>query len=150
MAEMAKAKIWWDFLEKRYWISFDYHQGFVDFLKAAIPKRARKYDPASRAWNFGRAYLAVVEAKATELFPDLNVEREPPRKMKARAPRTEVFDNRDFTVLEFFNALPRDAMKAAYKKAATLCHPDRGGTHEEMTYLNELWDRLQKDFYGAG
>src|SRR6266852_2478621 len=118
----ARASIWYDFMEKKYWISFDYHQQFIDFLKAAIPKRARRYDPASKAWSFGRAYIGAVEAEAAKYFPDLKVDREPPRKYQPRAPRTDIHDSRDDMILEFFYSLPHEAMKSAYRKAALLLH----------------------------
>jgi hypothetical protein len=127
-ATMAHARIWWDFLEKRYWVSFDFSREFVDFLKTTIPKGARRHDPNSKAWSFGKHTSAS-------------------SKSKPRAPRTEVYNPRLWTVLDFFTALPPEAVAAAYKKAALLCHPDRGGTHEEMIYLNDLWERLQKEFY---
>ena len=33
-------------------------------------------------------------------------------------------------------------LKAAYRKQALRCHPDRGGTNAEMMLLNEAWEVL--------
>lgn len=141
----AAARIWFDPSEDRYWIEFDYCDAFIAFLKTSIPRRARTYDPQSRAWSFGRAYLARVEAEAALHFPELHVEREPPRKRKPRVKKTEVYSRQDFLIVEFFHALPREALASAYKKAATLFHPDhQGGSHDAMQYLNGLWDEIQK------
>lgn len=36
-------------------------------------------------------------------------------------------------------------VKAAYRRRARECHPDRGGTHEEMLLVNEAWQILSND-----
>ena len=33
-------------------------------------------------------------------------------------------------------------IKAAYRKKALQCHPDRGGSHVEMVKINEAWEIL--------
>lgn len=34
------------------------------------------------------------------------------------------------------------AIKSAYRRLAKLCHPDRGGRHEDMVVINEDWEIL--------
>lgn len=33
-------------------------------------------------------------------------------------------------------------LKAAYRRKVLTCHPDRGGTHEQMVQINEAWEVL--------
>jgi hypothetical protein len=144
---VARARIWFDVLEDRYWVSFDYHSAFIEFLKASIPSRARSFDEQSRAWSFGRAYLALVTSEARRYFPDLTVEPEPPRKRerksKPKAERIKI-KSEDFLLVEFFHAVGIEGARAAYRKAATLAHPDHeGGSDESMKYLNRLMAELE-------
>jgi hypothetical protein len=143
---VARARIWFDVLEDRYWICFDYHREFIEFLKAAIPSRARSFDSNSRAWSFGRAYLPVVEAEARRYFPDLQIEAEPPRKKRERKPKVEreKIRSEDFLLVEFFHCVGIEGARAAYRKAATLAHPDKGGSNDAMKYLNGLMEQLER------
>lgn len=41
-------------------------------------------------------------------------------------------------------------IKAAFRKKVMVCHPDRGGTHEQMVQVNEAWEILSNAKTRAG
>ena len=43
--------------------------------------------------------------------------------------------------------LPFDAAQSAYRKAALLLHPNKGGDKEKMTRVNALWSRIENELY---
>jgi hypothetical protein len=48
---------------------------------------------------------------------------------------------------EFLKALTYEDAQKAYRSAATRLHPDRGGDMEQMSRVNSLWTKLQKELY---
>lgn len=46
----------------------------------------------------------------------------------------------------FSSLLPFEALRAAYRKAASLLHPDCGGNSEQMQKLNDAWARVKKEY----
>jgi hypothetical protein len=51
-------------------------------------------------------------------------------------------------VLAFFALIPYDAAKTAYRRAAQDVHPDKqGGDATKMAKLNDLWARLEKEYF---
>jgi hypothetical protein len=46
---------------------------------------------------------------------------------------------------EFAVLLPRTALKAAYREAAKILHPDHGGNERKMQRLNAAWERVEKE-----
>ncbi len=41
----------------------------------------------------------------------------------------------------------RDRIKAAYRAAANLSHPDKGGNSERMAEVNKAWERAQEELW---
>src|SRR5437867_1043938 len=87
-------------------------------------------------------YLEVV----VDLCDDLNVpivvvtrrkaEREPWQNYQ---PATSQYAySLDDVLVEFMKLLPFDAAQSAYRKAALLLHPNKGGDKEKMTRVNAL------------
>jgi len=54
-------------------------------------------------------------------------------------------------VVAFMNLVPFDAAKNCYKLAAQSLHPDKhlddANAGAKMAKLNELWSRIEKEFY---
>src|SRR5207245_10426113 len=50
-------------------------------------------------------------------------------------------------VVAFMNLVPYDAAKRCFLLAAQTHHPDKGGDAQKMSKLNELWSRIEKEFY---
>jgi hypothetical protein len=47
---------------------------------------------------------------------------------------------------EFATLLPATALKAAYREAAKIFHPDRGGSKRKMQQLNNAWARIKTHY----
>jgi hypothetical protein len=47
---------------------------------------------------------------------------------------------------EFAALLPATALKAAYREAAKIFHPDRGGNKRKMQQLNNAWARIKTHY----
>jgi len=149
-----KAEVW-HVPGKWCWIRFEYAPEFREFLKASIPKDERSFDGERKAWRFTEVHFDAVMATAATFFTSIQIRKgkNGPNKSRPQAKQQQqdepntgsrIPDSREFVVLEFFNALPPAALKAAYHKAATLCHPDHGGSNDEMRYLNDLWAEIEK------
>ena len=47
-----------------------------------------------------------------------------------------------YAILEVAPEATFAELKAAYRRKVLTCHPDRGGTHEQMVQINEAWEVL--------
>jgi hypothetical protein len=83
--------------------------------------------------------------QAQEYFPDVATEHETARKKnKSRAPKPASLSRADFVAIEFFHTVSLEGARAAYRKAATLLHPDlHGGDGDPMRFLNAMWEELE-------
>ncbi len=52
----------------------------------------------------------------------------------------------DGPLAHFASLLPFEALKAAYRTASKLLHPDLGGDCKEMQLLNAAWARVEEHF----
>lgn len=66
-------------------------------------------------------------------------------KRKARRQREKAFP-KEHPLTAFAELLPVAAAQAAYREAAKIYHPDRGGDESRMQALNVAWERA-KEFY---
>lgn len=150
---MAKCMVWWDGSIMAYRARFPFKQAAVEFLKKNIPHSERTWDDQAKIWTFTEGYLdgtvkffqiafgnsevAVVTREQTE---------------KAQQPRQSIsvskLNTTDGMLAEFMRLLPYEAARAAYRQAAILLHPDKGGNMEDMSKVNALWTKIQKDVYG--
>ena len=55
-------------------------------------------------------------------------------------------DMNPFTILGVKVGATQEEVNAAYKKRAWECHPDHGGTQEEMTKVNVAYEAMKKFF----
>ena len=55
-------------------------------------------------------------------------------------------DGIDVSVLGLEWPVTLDEARNAYRTRALACHPDRGGSHDEMLALNHTWAALKKAF----
>jgi hypothetical protein len=130
-----------------YHIQCAYNPAFIEFLKAAIPASDRGFDPPTKTWMFAKKYLDAVQQSAERFFGKNDVSVITEKQVAGSAPQTVAKQSLDSVMIEFMKLLPTDAATAAYRKAAMLLHPDRGGDMEKMSKLNTLWDRLQSEVY---
>ena len=47
-----------------------------------------------------------------------------------------------YQILAVARTADLDAIKKAYRRKVMVCHPDRGGSHQQMLMVNEAWEVL--------
>jgi hypothetical protein len=140
---MAKRRphisIWWD--SDEYVCRFSFSYELVDFLRG-LPKKDRRFDDEEKTWSFRARHLEAVLDECHRLGFDVN------HQDGAGDVPTSTEPSSNDTLVNFFRLVPKEAMQAAYKRAAIALHPDRGGNSESMKKLNRLWSEIQHEFYG--
>ncbi len=150
----VKARIWWDTSIQAYKLQCQFKPQLVDFLKTQIPVSDRSFDPTTKIWTFTENYLQGVRALCVLLYGVNDVavlERKTVEGQARQAPTSVHTTNTlDSLCVQFVKLLPFDAAQTAYRKAALLLHPDRGGDMEKMSQLNVVWTRLEKEIWPNG
>jgi hypothetical protein len=152
-----KCRIWWDSNLDAYTVSSSFNTKLVESLKQFIPSGARDFDPQTKFWHVKEQYGEFVRQVAeTALgvgsvsFTSKNVSQQA-SSQQAYSGRPIVSTNDTTTegaIVSFFNLLPYDAAKKAYITASATLHPDKPtGDGVKMSKLNELWQRLEKEFF---
>lgn len=153
-----KARIWWDDQNDRYCLSMAYHKQFLELLKSVVPSGSRDIDWQSKTWYIAEAYGLVVHKLATDAF-GLSavsfVSKQATEQAKAQAAGARrstttaiVSNSTEDAVLEFFAFFTFESAKRSYRELAQLYHPDKqGGDATKMSKLNELWARLEKEYF---
>jgi hypothetical protein len=159
-----KARIWWDNSLDSYVVSSSYSSKLVDSLKQFIPSGSRDFDPQTKFWyvkeQYGEFIRQVAESAfgvGSVSFTSKNVTgqsttgQQNGSQQQAYTGRPVVPTNLQSTesvVVAFFDLLPYDAAKKAYILASAQLHPDKpSGDGVKMSRLNELWQRLEKEYY---
>jgi hypothetical protein len=124
----------------------------VDFLKKQIPSSERMWDEQAKIWTFTEKYFDGVAKFAKLLFGATEVvilskTQVESAQQSYSAPQSRKATPLEIELAEFMQLLPFEAAQSAYRKAAMLLHPDRGGSMEKMTKLNTLWTRIEKEVY---
>ena len=144
----SKVKIWWDTQTDSYNISTPYEQQFVDTIKALIPHSDRAYNPSSKVWTFTEKYLTPVENMCKKIWGDGAVTTiNKQRTQQASASPAVRGAPIDSILVDFMKLMPFEAVSKAYRHAALMFHPDRGGDMEKMTKINSLWTRIKEEVY---
>jgi hypothetical protein len=153
-----KARIWWDNSLDSYIVSSSYSSKLVDSLKQFIPSGSRDFDPTTKFWYIKEQYGEFVRQVAETAFgvgsvsfTSKNVTGQSQNGQQAYSGRPVVPTNLSSTesvIAAFFDLLPYEAAKKAYIVASATLHPDKpSGDGQKMSRLNELWQRLEKEFY---
>jgi len=137
-----RISIWWD--SDRYVCKFTFSYELVDFLHD-LPKRDRKFDADEKTWSFRARHLDALLSECRRL--GFVIEREDSEETEGSS-RSES-NSTETLLVSFFRLVPKAAMRAAYCKAAFALHPDHGGNTEAMQELNDLWQRIEREFYAA-
>lgn len=160
-----KAKIWWDDTAQSYVLSSSYNEKFIEALKHLIPGGDRQYDPSSKFWYVKEHYGDFVRKLAETTFGVGSISFT--SKLVAQQQRASsasyggyakhgaqgaLLNSSNGTtedaIVAFFNLIPYDAAKRAYLLTAQQLHPDKpNGDGSKMIKLNELWDRIEKEFF---
>lgn len=161
---MAKASIFWDTSIQAYRLKMQADYGkiekCVEFLKKFIPHSDRellvKEDPVTKkkdyTWTFTEKYLTGTVDFMKLIFGSTEVVCVTRAQVEqAQTPRMNMQPSGNPTAqlcYEFLKALSFEDMQKAYRSAAIRLHPDRGGDMEQMSKVNSLWTKLQKELYG--
>ena len=162
---MAKAQLFWDTSVQAYRLKMhgDWAktEKIVAFLKQQIPHSDRNLDvnidPKTQkkdyTWTFTEKYFdgtvkflhLVFGSGEVAVITRAQVEA-------AQAPRLPLSGAASNPTAqacyEFMKSIPFEAAQKAYREAAIRLHPDRGGNMEQMSTVNALWTRIQKEIYG--
>lgn len=145
-------KIWWDADMQAYSVTSPYNKGFVELLKQ-IPASDRAYNDQTKTWHFSEKYLDFVKKAVDMAWPGSSPSVITKDQTRAKTTsssgthRAPLAADIDTALAEFMKTLPYEAAAKAYKHAALLLHPDRGGDMEKMAKLNSLWTRIQTEVY---
>lgn len=161
---MAKASVFWDTSIQAYRLKLqgDYKkiETCVEFLKKQIPHSDReltiKEDPVTHkkdyTWTFTEKYFDGTVKFLQLIYGSQEVAAVSRQQVEAaQAPRMPIATHQNPTAqacYEFLKAIPYEAAQKAYREAAMRLHPDRGGDMEQMSKVNSLWTKLQKEIYG--
>jgi hypothetical protein len=155
-----KCRIWWDSTLDAYTVSSSYSEKLVNSLKQFIPSGSRDFDPQTKFWyvkeQYGEFIKQIAEAAfgvGSVSFTSRNVTQQSqsgpqayqagPRPMTPTGTQTT-----EDCIVAMFNLIPYDSAKKAYLHASSILHPDKPtGDGVKMTKLNELWSRIEKEFY---
>jgi len=129
-------------------------------LKQFIPSGSRDFDPNTKFWHikeqYGEFVRQVAEASfgvGSVSFTSKNVTAQAGQQAynstNRQTPTAPVnVQSTEDCLVAFMNLLPYDAAKRAYLIASNTLHPDKPtGDGQKMSRLNELWSRLEKEFF---
>lgn len=167
-----KCRIWWDAALDSYTVSSSYNVKLVDSLKQFIPTGSRDFDPQTKFWYIKEQYGEFVRQVAETAFgvgsvsfTSKNAAQQSAAGQQAyrtqqpsgwssqwssggAAPMTATPQTTEDCIIAFFSLVPYEAAKKAYLVASSTLHPDKpSGDGVKMTKLNELWSRIEKEFF---
>lgn len=161
---MAKAQLFWDTSVQAYRLKMHGEwtktEKIVEFLKKQIPHSDRNLDvnidPKTQkkdyTWTFTEKYFDGTVKFLHLVFGSGEVAVITRQQVEAaqapRLPLTGATSNpMAQACYEFMKAIPFESAQKAYRDAALRFHPDRGGNMEQMSNVNALWTRIQKEIY---
>ena len=156
---IIKCRIWWEESSQSYVVSCSFAPKFVESVKSLIPSGSRTYDPTTKFWNVTEQYGEFLRKLAETAFgvgcvsfTSRNVTRQASQQSAySRSSHSTLTTNgqssTEDAVVAFMNLVPYDAAKRCFLLAAQTHHPDKGGDAQKMSKLNELWSRIEKEFY---
>lgn len=156
----VKARIWWDTSLDSYVVSSSYSQKLVDSLKQFIPTGSREFDPTTKFWyikeQYGEFVRQIAEAAfgvGSVSFTSKNVAQQSTTQQTYSRGTSSTLSasntsSTEDCLIAFMNLVPYEAAKKSYLLASAVLHPDKpSGDAQKMSKLNELWQRIEKEFY---
>jgi hypothetical protein len=157
-----KARIFWDVNASAYVVSTAYNEKAVDALKSLIPSGDRSWDSGTKLWYVKEPYgeaLRSLFASAFGIhavsFTSKQVAEQAQTHSQTRTQSSAAgtalnpsVGTTEDAIIAFFGLLSYDAAKQSYRRAATDLHPDKqNGDASRMSRLNDLWARIEKEYF---
>lgn len=120
-------------------LSLWYDENFLHDLKSSVPYAARHWDADRKLWVIQERFVVVVLEIARRYFRlvELNARQQQHTGSSQKPPTAHA-------VLHLLPTAPPELVKAAFRTLAQKCHPDHGGTTEQMQRLNQAYSELIK------
>jgi hypothetical protein len=151
MTPTSPVRIWWDASISAYHLTSPYNKDFKDTLLGLVPASDRSWDPATKIWTFTEKWLQpTINLAETVLRTKPQVVTRKQVEQAASSPATSQNIPIDTVLVQFMRAIPYEAAQKAYRTAAMLLHPDRGGDMAKMSAVNSAWSRIEKEIYHVG
>ena len=155
-----KCRIVWDLNTQAYLINLGSDarlKAYVEVLKQSVPSGDRSYDSDTRTWFVKEGYGEGLRLLAQSVFGIHNVsfvsrtvaEQQQANFVPLHGPTVEQVVG-EFLILTGFDKqvkLDYDTAKRAYRRTALTLHPDKGGDAVKMARLNEVWKRVEKEYF---
>lgn len=160
-----KCRIWWVDQAQAYAVVSGYNKDVVAALKTIIPSGDRDYDEPAKTWYVKEAYGEAIRKIAESAFGIGSVSFTSKTVAEQAAKSTaygrhsasnsfltpSTAGTTEDAVVAFMNLVPFEAAKNCYRLAAQSLHPDKhlddANAGAKMAKLNELWSRVEKEFY---
>jgi hypothetical protein len=156
-----RCRIWWVTQADAYAVVSGYNKDVVAALKTIIPSGDRDFDPTSKTWYVKEAYGEAIRKIAESAFgigsvsfTSKTVAEQAAKSTAYSRPNasnsylTPQSGTTEDALVAFFGLMSYNAAKQAYRYAASELHPDKAdGDPQKMAKLNELWTRIEKEFY---
>ena len=149
-----QVRIWWDSSVQGYRFQTPYNPKYVDTLKQLIPFSERAWDAGTKTWVISekvwesvRKITEAAFATVAQVVTRAQVEAQA-NASRAGATASGLASTVGGAANEFLTLIPYEAAQKAYRHAALLMHPDRGGDPDKMSKMNAAWQQVEKSIYG--
>lgn len=152
----TQVRIWWDASIGAYRMTSPFNRSLVDALKVSIPASDRSYDPITKVWTFAERHLQPTVTLIKGVMggqPQVVSRQQVESAAASQGPGGATHNiasaaaSLDAVMIAFVKVLPFEAAQKAFRHAAMMLHPDRGGSMDKMATLNATWQRLEKELW---
>lgn len=117
-------------------VSMPYDPKCIEDIKSWIETSGRAWNPDTKFWEVKEVYLGTLVTILKKHFGD-NVTQN-------LTTEEAVPENMFVPVFEALKAMPNGGVKIVYRALASAIHPDKGGSNELMSKLNQAYEEVKK------
>lgn len=155
----------WSALDASYKLHFDFNKWewkdvnvLIGAIKQTIPSSDREYDPDTKTWFIADKHFKFLDGMFQPLADNGRNVNYKKYEKPAEQVATAKFVSLDSVISTFekltsvnIKSLDFNAAKKVYFRAAMKLHPDvNPNGAEDMTRLNECWDKIKVSHYKQG
>lgn len=118
-------------------VSTPYLKACVEDIKAFIEPSGRAWNPNTKFWEVKEIYLGTLVSILKKHFGDNIIQN-------LTTEQDNSSDNVFKPVFAVLKDMPNGGMKRVYTALAFALHPDKGGSNEQMSLLNQAYEEVQK------